>query len=347
MNIKKAKITLVPNYLKIPVTQCNDLDEFNKVCDMYKDRGYKNKIKRTPSGGICIKEHSFIPPYAELSASKNGAELIVIDDEGMFRLQFRPILSKGEQLEQKDTEFGHQSFFKFKEECAKLNIDIDKYAIDNGPEVKKQIPKYLVRLLRPSYCNVVFNNVNHLDLNGSFFGQLGATHKEFMPIVDKWYNLKKTEKIYKSRMVNTIGFMQSTERCKARWAHLAKDAISLNNDKVLNMVKWLEETGRIPLLLNTDGVWFIGEPTNIHDNFCGGWKEDHKNCTLRIKSPGCYEFIEDGKYTPVARGRRLLDEIKPRDKWQWGDIYTSEASKVKMFRIENFNIVKYYDIIGD
>ena len=25
----------------------------------------------------------------------------------------------------------------------------------------------------------------------------------------------------------------------------------------------------------------------------------------------------------------------------------AEASKVKMFKIENFNIVKYYDIIGD
>ena len=41
-----------------------------------------------------------------------------------------------------------------------------------------------------------------------------------------------------------------------------------------------------------------------------------------------YEFIEDGKYTPVVRGKTKLDRVKPRSEWQWGDIFKYDANEL-------------------
>ena len=109
------------------------------------------------------------------------------------------------------------------------------------------------------------------------------------------------------------------------------------------MVKWLKATDRIPVLINTDGIWFIGTPTNLSSKLLGEFEEDHKNCTLRIKSSGAYEYIEDGKYHPVLRGKTKLDRIKPRDKWQWGDIYQEDAQPIMLTFNKNKGIVEVED----
>ena len=94
-------------------------------------------------------------------------------------------------------------------------------------------------------------------------------------------------------------------------------------EQVINLSQILEDTGRKVLMHNTDGIWYQGEiyhGDGEGKSICQ-WENDHINCTYRAKSKGIYEFIEDGKYTVVARGRYELDKIKPRDKWEWGDIY--------------------------
>ena len=37
------------------------------------------------------------------------------------------------------------------------------------------------------------------------------------------------------------------------------------------------------------------------------------------------EFEEDGKYTPVVRGYTNLEKIKPKEMWEWGDIYGEQV----------------------
>ena len=134
---------------------------------------------------------------------------------------------------------------------------------------------------------------------------------------DFYEDFKKIEEIITQAILNlTCGYFQSLKdnRIKAKLAHISRYAIARNNQKIDEMVQWLKANDRIPVLINTDGIWFIGAPTNLSSKLLGEFEEDHKNCTLRIKSSGAYEYIEDGKYHPVLRGKTKLDRIKPRDK---------------------------------
>ena len=85
----------------------------------------------------------------------------------------------------------------------------------------------------------------------------------------------------------------------------------------------LEESGRIPLLYNTDGIWYYGEV--YHGEGEGKdlnqWSNDHVNCVFRMRSTCAYEYIENNVYKPVVKGVMPLDKKLPRDKWKWGDIY--------------------------
>ena len=142
---------------------------------------------------------------------------------------------------------------------------------------------------------------------------------------------------------NVIYPFLKDNRIKAKLAHISRYAIARNNQKIDAMVEWLKANDRIPVLINTDGIWFIGAPTNLSSKLLGEFEEDHKNCTLRIKSSGAYEYIEDGKYHPVLRGKTKLDRIKPRDMWQWGDIYQEDAQPIMLTFNKNKGIVEVED----
>ena len=84
IEIKRAPVTTKINYLLIPVTQTDNADEFNKVLFKYNKRGYK-KCERTPSGGITNKQKG---ARIDLTFNRWRAELLVIDFDGAFMLQF-------------------------------------------------------------------------------------------------------------------------------------------------------------------------------------------------------------------------------------------------------------------
>ena len=132
--------------------------------------------------------------------------------------------------------------------------------------------------------------------------------------------------------------MQSAKNGRtAEWAHLAKDAIEDNNIRVATLAKKLQVAGREVLGFNTDGIWYRGEiyhGKGEGDNL-GEWSNDHKNCILRSKSNGAYEFIEDGVYNVVLRGQSTRDLVEPdRDKWTWGDIYKGTVIGFKYNELE-------------
>ena len=128
---------------------------------------------------------------------------------------------------------------------------------------------------------------------------------------------------YKHILNFSIGFMQSINGCGARWAHLAKDAIKDNNDRVRSLAATVEKSGRTVLLFNTDGFWYEGPVFHGkgEGDGLGQWHNDHMNCKFRMSGAGSYEFIEDGKYNPVVRG--IPNDTKLD--WHWGDIYTKKA----------------------
>ena len=40
-----------------------------------------------------------------------------------------------------------------------------------------------------------------------------------------------------------------------------------------------------------------------------------------LHAQSAYEYIEEGQYYAVVRGRTELDKKKSRERWSWGDIY--------------------------
>ena len=101
------------------------------------------------------------------------------------------------------------------------------------------------------------------------------------------------------------GFFQSKySPVYYQFSHLSRAMIHDNNEWIREKVKRLVDYGCAPLLKNTDGIWYSGPLYHDEDegSGLGQWKSDHINCTWRCKSKGCYEFIENGVYTPVARG---------------------------------------------
>lgn len=224
---------------------------------------------------------------------------------------------------------GVQALYKFRKELLKDGIDLDSYKISKEEglywKYEKKWPT-TVEITRLATKDIVYENTHHIDFHNSYPAGLVNTHPEFRPTVERLYKGRKHNPEYKAILNMSIGCFQSSY-VEYAWQHLAYDALWDNRNRIIDLERRLLESGRKPLLINTDGIWYqgdiyhgAGEGPNL-----GDWENDHVDCILRIKSAGAYEFIEDGQYHPVIRGKTKLDEIKPRTEWQWGDIYGNTA----------------------
>ena len=305
------------NYLLIPVTTFNidakGAKAFNKIYFWLKKQNLY-KLERTPSGSIKNGPHVKRPAW-DIKTNHYCVELTVVLEGCAWRLQFRTKLPKGMS--------GKKAFTVFKKLLLRDGINLDEMAIDNGEEVKKEIEHYLVKPYHKFFIDKTYDKAHHIDFHSSFAGGLANTHPEFRKTLEWLYENREKDEINKNILNFSIGYMQSIQGCKAKWAHLSKDAIADNNKRLLDIVKKLEESGRTVLLLNTDGVWYNG-PLYHGDgegSGLGQWQNDHKNCQFRMASAGAYEFIEKGIYYPVIRG--IPNDIK--GDWKWGDIYKEKA----------------------
>lgn len=334
------------NFLQIPVTLFNNDDEgmdqfnrvYNSVLRMAKAEQWK-RIVRTKSGGISTSFKNYRPPMYDVKQTGTCVELTVIGEFKAWRFQFRA-------KEGTESVSGRQAYKKFKEVCEEHNVDLDQYAIEDGEEVKKTIPKPYIKYGDGDITDMTFYGVHHLDLNSSYMSGIAANNPELAPIIEHIYNNRKNahNKYYKDILTHSYGFFQS-QFCYIRGnnyalAELSKQAIEYNNEYIDKLTKKLKKSGRDPILYNTDGIWYLGEVYHDEDEGEGlyKWKNDHVNCKFRAKSKGAYEFIEDGQYFPVIRGRTVLDQCKPRSEWQWGDIYGEEAQQVTIY--------KFYEGVG-
>lgn len=329
-----AEIRLKPNYVKIPCHRIPVTDEgahlMNRILeDIYKVPDF-TVIRRTKSGGISLTD--LILPCYDVRNLKTMVEITLCAVEGMWRFQFasNPLTDKEQGIS------GHKAFLKFQELCKKHNINIQNYRINNGIEYKKDI-KYIRALDNPAFADLTFENCHHIDFNSSFMANLCEKYPEFKPVGEILYNGRKAHPINKGIMTNTIGYFHSKYH-QYSWAHLANAAIVGNNNKIAEIRQKLIESGRLPLLINTDGIWYAGDIYHDENEGAnlGQWKTDHKNCTLRAASPNKYQFIEDGKVHTVISGTTILDRVKPRDKWEWGDIYLDGAEVITYKFINGF-----------
>lgn len=330
-NLKHIPISNRLNYLLIPVSVFDITEQgakdFNKIYFWLK-RQKLSTLERTFSGAIKLGPHKEWPAW-DIKISKTCLELTVVLCEGAWRIQFRSKL--------KNQMSGRKAFTLFKRFLLKRGIDLESYAIENGREVKETIEKPLIGAANNLFYDHTFENVNHIDFHNSYAGGLVNTHPEFKEALEELYEKRKEKEEYKDILNFSIGFMQSISGCGARLAHLSRDAIKDNNNRVKKLAERLEKKGRIVLSFNTDGIWYKGpvyhgegEGQNM-----GEWHNDHINCKFRIKSSGAYEFIENEKYYPVVRG---VPNTSKKD-WKWGDIYTEKAESAFFYFTEEGGIV--------
>jgi hypothetical protein len=334
------------NYRNIPVTTTNSMSEFNEVVDYCKKLEANGDLmygmERTKSGGISYRyRYNYLNKY-EVKASKVGAELLVCSgDEGCFRLQYRT--NKLVNEETNKVVSGYTAYKEIKRLARQLdNVDIEQYFINNGEEVKKSIESPYIKFAPGVVEDKTYYNMHHIDINSSYPSGIC----DILPIpntINMLYQKRHENSGYYKLILNScIGYFQSLDWFKAKLAQVSKHCIAKNNRKIEEMTAWLLANGRKPILYNTDGIWFQGAPVDFSSKELGAWKQDHKDCIFRAKSAGSYEFIEDGKYTPVVRGLTKLDSYKPRELWNWGDIYQDDC-KVLRFIVDDtsHNIIVY------
>ena len=314
-----------PNLIRFPITKVT-LEEWNELVSHYNKLYEEEEIHRgfifTKSGAISTNKESLIYNSCcyEVRETRYMHELIICCADGRARVQY----DHGQVVQEKNYS-GHKAFTRLNREFKKDGIDLSNYYIENGKEVKDTIPKPLITLcILP---NITYTNVFHLDINSAYPYAMTI-------IVPEW---KKTiERIYDGRMNNSmnkliLNMSYGWFQCRYfgyKLAHISKFCIEYTKKYLATITEELLKNGCSVICYNTDGIWFkCDEPSYIEElekKTCyrlGGYKLDHKNCSIRFKSSGCYEYIEDGIYTPVVRGRTNLDDLKPRKEWQWGDIY--------------------------
>lgn len=324
------------NYINIPITAYqfdeDNCKNFNHILSCLRG-SYLKEIERTEKGTIPSK-YKNMPAYSVVY-SGGCIEILIINYNGSFRLQWRnscnSLFDDG-----KLTISGKKAFLYFNNFCKKFGIELYKYAHNDKEKAlkeKEEIEPPMIMVADSRFIDKKLYNCHHIDFHSSYMGGLAITHPEFREVVEYIYSKRKDDDMrYKAILNMTQGYMQS-KMVQYRFAHLSRDMIKNNNDRVRKLAMILTLAGRRPIVFNTDGLWYQGEIFHsVEDGEgknVGEWENDHTNCILRVKSAGAYEFIEDDKYHPVIRGKTHLDAIRPREEWEWGDIYNKNAIEVK------------------
>lgn len=345
---KVAKPTLKPNQYKLPKIQLtlDKFEDFNELLaelvEMEKTGDTKRGIVRTPSGGICTKPH--INVYRgncyDVVAANSFVSITVLHCDGMFQV----VWSNKDEMPDNGIG-GAQAFNRFKKVCFEYGVDLEDYSIPNGLEVKQQIPKPRIGVTNKCFLGLTFRDAHHIDLNTAYMAGIAKAFPQLLEPITYIYNNRKKPGLdneFKAILNYSYGYMQSKYH-NYRHAHMSLAGHLYCNQMLDDITAELKAHDCCVIAYNTDGIWFTGDCDWIENsNELGKFKVDHKNCKLRFKSNGAYEYIEDGKYTPVIRGKTRYDNIKPRSQWEWGDIYRDDCTIIKYY-FEGYEkgIVKY------
>lgn len=320
--------TMTPNLFKMKNNKLSINRDtakwFNQVLDLLDSIDDIYKIEWTKSGGI-KRSNSFIPyGYGLKFFGKTTPVLVVMLEDRFYRFTLGIVKANDKDIS------GYASFKAFYKECEDFGIKLEEYTIskEKGQKIKENFPSPQRKLFHESFANKVWENVHHIDLHSAFMSGLIAKNPEFTRPVTSIYNKRKSnDKIYKAILTHTYGYMQSSA-CSYKYAHLSKDMVDWTNETLNSLCDKLWETGRIVLAINTDGIWYQGDI--YKDENCGNglmkYENDYTNCKIRFASCNKYEFIDsNNKLHVVASGILSYEKIKPRDQFEWGDIYKSDV----------------------
>lgn len=330
LNCVSSAPTRKPNKMLMPINNLSfseaDVAKFNKIykhCLKMEEDGLYGRLSFTPSHGISYAIDKLRGAMWGITVKNWFIEIVIRHTDGRW---FRFIIGYGKtnESEKKRTRMsGRKAFIKYKQELEKDGVDLSRFMIsrEEGLEVKKTIPSPKIELFVPEERTYV--NAHHMDINSAYNAGMANEFPELAFTIKRMYNMRKSKTEFKDVLNMTQGFMQS-DLVDYGLSHISKAGYVFTVRELERMAKKLEDNGIRVLAFNTDGIWYQSDVTYEDESFgteIGQWKNDHKFCKLRFRSKGCYEYVEDGVYTPVFRGKSSFEKEKPREEWAWGDIF--------------------------
>lgn len=321
------------NRMKIPKTRmklnAESVNLFNQIIE-WKNKYSKNwhPIKRTPSNGISKAGLQY--PAFDIDVNVSCIELVILCSAGMWDF----ILGLQDNSKNKDNIYGKQCWALFTKMCKDKGIDYkaDKLDEARGYMEKEKIPKPLIMMMDDKFIGQTIENAHHIDINSSFCFHIAEKYPKYLPVFEEIYQHRKEKPEYKKVLCCIYGYAQS-KFVHYGWSNLSRAALEGNNRQICDLLKRLKKAGCVPIATNTDGIWYSGPIFHDSDEgtSLGQFKNDHVNCTLRFKSAGAYEYLEDGKYFPVVRGATKRDRMIDRSLWAWGDIFRDDT-KIEKYK---------------
>lgn len=298
------------------------VDKFNHIVDLCSEAGLEDLLL-TPAGHIS-KKNSDDDAFTVGPGGGNRFVIILSTSEGNVRIWLTP---NTQEFGKKKPMTGHRGYQLLAKEFAKDNVLLPNYAEPNGEKIKETIEMPMIDV-DEDVIGFTIHGANHLDFHSAYPGALAECYPEMRPTIERIFKQRKDNPELKIALDAGIGYFQS-KYCRVMdcgpysLARLAQKALNRNKEKMVELTERMKKLGYQILAHNTDGIWYTGgvyhgrgEGSNV-----GEWENDHINTTIRFKSRGAYEYIENGVYHPVVRGRTRLDDKKPRDQWEWGDIF--------------------------
>ena len=325
-----SKYKVIVNKKTIPVVEI-PYSNYQLWNDLY---FYAKKHFREvkPTKSLAIPNGRFKGHFRYMVTHNNQShELVIVCASGCYRFLIQPSKLKG------NTVSGRKSVLELFKIMDKYNIDFSKYACNSSQEglnIKQQILSPVIKVVRNLYLNRVIDHVYHLDLNSSYASRVVEAYPELREVYTELYNNRKNDNdLFKHVLTNSIGCFQSPycpdwhDRRRAKpfmFSNLSKIAINGTVAKIKSFQERLIKKGKIPLLINTDGIWYYSSNGPYHDKeegtSLGQWKNDHLDVKFLMASAGSYQYIENGVCKTVLRGTSNLDKIKQREDWEFGDI---------------------------
>lgn len=313
----------------------------------------KNFMRVEPTKSLAMPNGNLKGHYRYMVTHNNQShELVIVCGSGCYRFLIQPSKLKG------NTVSGRKSVIELYKIMDEYNIDFSKYAClssQEGLKIKQEIESPIIEVSHKMYLNKIWDHVYHLDFNSSYASRIAEVFPELREVYEKLYEKRKDNNDYfKHVLTNSIGCFQSSycpdynDRRRAKpyqFAKLSKIAINGTAGKVRIYSNKLIQSGRLPLLKNTDGIWYYSDKGPYHDKNegtgLGQWKNDHLDCMFLMTSAGSYQYVENGVCKTVLRGTSNLDKIKQREDWEFGDIQRLNGRAYYFFNEEK-GIVEDY-----
>lgn len=303
---------------------------FNRLMVAIHEEGLPHLVRNEQ--GSAYKRTEGIEGY-EITVGKGTIELFLAYDMGSCRI----IHSWNYEVAGKKQKIsGSESYRRFRALAGSL-VDEYKVSTEEGLAAKEQIPSPRIEVAAGVLVgkSMIYPCAHHLDLNSAHISGMAEAAPKLRPAFEELYAKRKVQPINKQVLTHLWGYFQS-KGCGYRLAPLSLAGMRWTNEHLKALEEVLRANDYVPLLFNTDGIWYAGKPEPYHGEgegtALGQWKNDYVGCQLRIRSKGSYEFLEpDGTYHPVQRGATFLDRVKPRDQWEWGDIFSPLAAQLDMW----------------